>query len=292
LAFEVVTAEGKYLTASATTNPDLFYALKGGGPSTYAVVLSVTMKTYPDNLPSAGLYFNVNATMTKDFSLVLKAVNKLHEMANYIVDNGLYAIYELYPPQILGALHVQPIMGFNMTGAQLDEIMKPLFDYFDAEGIPYDTGTKEYGTWYALYKDLFEPESAAQNGLTGGWVYTHKDIAEHSKDLAAAVNVALSPRPDLLGIVISHLFDPGHKMKKSESATHPGWRGASMRLMAILPAPLDATWDQKVDLDRVMVNNISKALSDAGPNGLAYFNEVSFRLCIRRSVLDKMEANS
>lgn len=277
----MLTADGRFLTANAAQNADLYYALKGGGPGTYAVVLSVTFKTYPDNLPSAGLYLNVNQTMTKDFSLVLKAVAKIHEMSNYLVDNGLYAIYELYPPAILGALHVQPIMGLNMTGAQLNAIVKPLFDYLDAEKIPYDTGTKEFGSWYALYKDMFEAESAAQNGLTGGWVFTHDDmVPANAAALAEAIGKSLSPRADMVGIVISHLFDPGHRLGTSQSATHPGWRGASMRLMAILPAALDATWGQKIDYDDVMVNTISKSLMKAGPKGLAYVNEVSVSQCL------------
>ena len=277
LAFDVVTADGRFLTANAVENKDLYYALKGGGPSTYAVILSVTMKTFPDNLPSAGLYLNINGTMTKDFGLILKALDKIHKMANYMVDNGLYAIYELYPPPILGALHVQPIMGLNLTAVQLDAIMKPLFDFLKAEGIPYDSGTKEYRTWYELYMDLFEPESAGQNGLTGGWTFSHQDMSGDLAELGSAINLSLSPRSDLVGIVISHLFNPGHKIATSQSATHPGWRNATMRLMSILPSPLDATWSQKQDLDNVMANTISKAFMKAGPTGLAYVNEVSSR---------------
>jgi FAD/FMN-containing dehydrogenase len=42
LSFDAITAEGKYVTANAKENPDLFWALKGGGPSSFAVVTSVT----------------------------------------------------------------------------------------------------------------------------------------------------------------------------------------------------------------------------------------------------------
>ncbi|KAJ3526464.1 hypothetical protein NMY22_g10151 [Coprinellus aureogranulatus] len=47
LSFDVVTSSGEYLTANAAKNPSLFWALKGGGPSTFAAVLSVTVKTFP-----------------------------------------------------------------------------------------------------------------------------------------------------------------------------------------------------------------------------------------------------
>lgn len=44
LAFEVVTADGKFVTASETSNSDLYWALQGGGGSTYGVVTSVVVR--------------------------------------------------------------------------------------------------------------------------------------------------------------------------------------------------------------------------------------------------------
>jgi FAD/FMN-containing dehydrogenase len=47
LAFDVITATGEQTEVGPDKYPDLFWALKGGGPSTYAVVTSVTVKTFP-----------------------------------------------------------------------------------------------------------------------------------------------------------------------------------------------------------------------------------------------------
>lgn len=44
LQFTVVTADGKFITADAVTNADLFWALRGGGGSTWGVAVSVTGK--------------------------------------------------------------------------------------------------------------------------------------------------------------------------------------------------------------------------------------------------------
>jgi FAD/FMN-containing dehydrogenase len=46
LQAEVVTADGKVLIANACTNPDLFWALKGGGGGSFGIVTKVTLATY------------------------------------------------------------------------------------------------------------------------------------------------------------------------------------------------------------------------------------------------------
>lgn len=48
LSLDVVTADGQFLTVNETSHPDLFWALRGGGGSTYAVMVSVTVKAYPE----------------------------------------------------------------------------------------------------------------------------------------------------------------------------------------------------------------------------------------------------
>ncbi|HTB67587.1 MAG TPA: FAD-binding oxidoreductase [Steroidobacteraceae bacterium] len=46
LEAEVVTADGSVLTANACLNPDLFWALKGGGGGTFGVITRATLQTH------------------------------------------------------------------------------------------------------------------------------------------------------------------------------------------------------------------------------------------------------
>lgn len=47
LNYEVVTADGRFVTANAKRNPDLFWALRGGGGSIYGIVTSAVVKAHP-----------------------------------------------------------------------------------------------------------------------------------------------------------------------------------------------------------------------------------------------------
>ncbi|HEY6457178.1 MAG TPA: FAD-binding oxidoreductase [Steroidobacteraceae bacterium] len=56
LEAEVVTADGRVLTANACLNPDLFWALKGGGGGTFGVITRATLQTHelPKSFGSVG----------------------------------------------------------------------------------------------------------------------------------------------------------------------------------------------------------------------------------------------
>ena len=189
LSFDVITADGNYVTANAKSNADLFWALKGGGPSTFGIVTSVTVKTFPETI-AAGTIIDINSTHTTDSELFWKAVEAFHELSNLYVDNGMFVYYELMELR----LHIKPFVAPNMDAKKLKATLKPLFDRLDALAVPYDTSTKEFNTFFDLYTDLFDDEDAGGNVQIGGRFFTKRDIAEFSKEQVAAMRVAANPR--------------------------------------------------------------------------------------------------
>jgi len=61
LEAEVATADGRVRTANACTNPDLFWALKGGGGGTFGVVSKVTLRVREIPEFGGGAHFTVKA---------------------------------------------------------------------------------------------------------------------------------------------------------------------------------------------------------------------------------------
>jgi FAD/FMN-containing dehydrogenase len=61
LEAEVVTADGEVRVANACTNPDLFWALKGGGGGTFGVVTRLTLKTHDLAERAGATIFTVKA---------------------------------------------------------------------------------------------------------------------------------------------------------------------------------------------------------------------------------------
>lgn len=68
---EVVTADGRVVVANACTNPDLFWALKGGGGGTWGVVAKVTMRTHPKPVAVGWIFGNVQAKTEESYKLLV-----------------------------------------------------------------------------------------------------------------------------------------------------------------------------------------------------------------------------
>jgi FAD/FMN-containing dehydrogenase len=72
LEAEVVTADGQIRIANACTNPDLFWALKGGGGGTFGVVTRVTLRLHDLPEYAGGAIFRVKASSDDAFRRLLR----------------------------------------------------------------------------------------------------------------------------------------------------------------------------------------------------------------------------
>lgn len=269
LEFEVLTAAGEYQVANADTNPDLFWALAGGGPSAYAVILSTTFRSFED-VPSTGAILNINSTHTTNETLFWEAVTIFHSHANYLVDNGLYVYWDVFA----GGLNVQPFVAINQTSEQLNALLQPMFNDFEAIGLAYDAVTKSFDTLFDLYIDLFTDEEAGLSALTGGWMFTHQDVATNNDGIIAAFKNVV----DNGGYLVGHLWNPGYGVPIPRTATNPRFRNATDFVIVGLSVDTNATWDEKQAAQDFMTNNLDQQVREAGPNGCGYVNEVRLNL--------------
>lgn len=269
LEFEVLTAAGEIVTADAGTNSDLFWALRGGGPSAFGVILSATFQTFVD-VPSAGATLDINPSHTDNRTLIWEAVTIFHSYANRFVDHGLYVYFEV---GVFG-LHVQPFLAVNQTSAQLDDIIAPVLRDFDAIGIRYSTTTRQYDTFFALYNDLFEPEGAGISALTGGWVFAKRDITANNTNIINSFKNAQSKGASAIG----HIWNPAYGMPNANNSLNPRFRDASVHVIAAMSVSSSATWEQKMAAQKTLTFDVNQKMKEAGPAGFAYVNEVSWRI--------------
>lgn len=97
--FKIVTADGKLKVANSATNPDLFYALRGGGGGTWGVVVEATVVAYSSPAVSASMAF-LNTTNFDDKKSIYKVAAKLHADFPGWTEKGVSIFMYLYPNAI------------------------------------------------------------------------------------------------------------------------------------------------------------------------------------------------
>ncbi|CAO2650647.1 Nn.00g019390.m01.CDS01 [Neocucurbitaria sp. VM-36] len=270
LSFDAITAEGKYVTANAKENPDLYWALKGGGPSSFAVVTSITVKTFPE-IPTAGTILNINSTHTNDSAVMTKAFHIFHNLSNHYSNHGMFVYFELGPGPT--RLHIAPFVAPNMNETQLNAVLKPLYDQLNAAKIPYDAYTRSFPTFFEFYIDMFEDEEPNQNSIVGGRLFSQSDIAQNGDKIADALIFASMPEPTQLGFNVGHIVNPGYKNPTVDNAIHPTWRNASSFVITNVLMTGTESWAVKKERERFNTNVVGQALRDVSPTGASYVNE-------------------
>jgi hypothetical protein len=148
VAFQVVTADGRFITVSETQNPDLFWALRGGGGGTFAIVMAVMIRAYPKlNVVTSSWTLDASSNSVDAYWAGTK------KFCEFLLDWRDAGIYSFYFQGVTPAPYLQ--MGFlftaNHTMESYTELVKPFFDYFDANNITLikPDATKAHTSFYS-----------------------------------------------------------------------------------------------------------------------------------------------
>ena len=127
LEAQVVLASGKVVTANPCENPDIFFAIRGGGPSSYGIVVSTVIKAYPTNKVAAQILGFAPLT-ANDYPAFMDSLAIVYQNYPNLSDNGFsgYGSWSIYSPIPLvgnystGFIHT--IAVFGKTAAEAEDI--------------------------------------------------------------------------------------------------------------------------------------------------------------------------
>jgi hypothetical protein len=143
LSINVVTADGRLITADPFTNEDLFFALSGGAGSTFGIITSVTMKTHPPiNTTGTSLNFmfdpnpppNTLNNYVTDMETFWKGVGHYYMFGKQVVDAGGMGFTYVRP---LGDNSFSFAAGSTlpMEPEEVWDLMQPLYSQLNDAGI-------------------------------------------------------------------------------------------------------------------------------------------------------------
>ncbi|KAF2422409.1 FAD-binding domain-containing protein [Tothia fuscella] len=103
LEYKVLTADGNLTIANAVSNPDLFWAMRGGGGGTWGVVVEATIKVYPTP-KIISHFFWLNTTEYTDTKSIVAPATYLHTQFPMMTREGIQGYLFVYPNAIKAQL--------------------------------------------------------------------------------------------------------------------------------------------------------------------------------------------
>ena len=157
LSIQVVTADGRFVTANAQTNSDLFWALRGGGAGTFGVVTSMVVKAFPKIKVTTMRYnvtTNANFTQSKFWEMQRAYVDGFEHYA----DLGYYSYYRIRHVGSEIFHDMTSMVAPNTSKAEFLATMAPLFAKWEALGVPYTPIITEYDNYSDAWFEGFPQE--------------------------------------------------------------------------------------------------------------------------------------
>ncbi|KAH6854783.1 hypothetical protein B0I37DRAFT_336880 [Chaetomium sp. MPI-CAGE-AT-0009] len=272
LSYEVVTANGRLVTASPTENSDLFWALSGGGPGTFGVVVSMTVKTHPQaKIGGASLQLAAAYTTQDKFNQALAA---LHALLPAMTDLGAHVIYTATNQ----FLQLSPVTVYDSTGEHINQTVLAPFTAKLAElGIPFQAKytTLSFLEHYNTYMGpLPNGNMAVEAYQFGSRLIPRSTLETNNLALQATLQNLTAHGVILAGSAASYKAPAG----AAPNAVLPQWRDTTVQLQLITrwdSAP-DAWPRMLADQERI-TSEIVPQVEKVTPGGGTYVNEADFR---------------
>lgn len=270
LECEVVPAGGKLVRAAPDENPDLYWALSGGGGGTYGIVLSLTVKAFPDGVVGGAL-FSMNSSGV-DQDIWWQAVAKWHTYIPALVDSGVKCDWGVSPR----SLHVLPFTSAGSSETEMIEMFHPFTTYLDSHNIPYSLQVSSLPSYLAhtehwigpLPDGIFPIEQ-----ITGGRFIPRSLVLSNNEGYTAVLrNITSDPNFGVAHIALNVAHSVAGNTSAS-NAVNPAWRDALFSVIIV------GTWDFEADLEvnlaveRKLTEVVTPMMDAVTPGSGSYLNE-------------------
>lgn len=267
LSLDVVTPTGKVVTATRDRHQDLYWALSGGGPGNYGIVVSMTVRAHPEARTSGG-NFTIQAPKD-DPSRLFKVIDAFHEALPDIVDANVTTIY-FFSSDVL----LSPSMTFfNKTKAEAEEVLKPFLDAAAKLNVTVDTHFTEHDSYYDNYQHYWGPAPngnvAVGNTLFGGRLIDRPSL----RNFSSTARQLADHNVTFIGVAL----DVSRAGRDAINAVLPQWRRAIVSASLTLPYSFEVPFEDMIAVQDKITNTVQPIVEAATPGGGAYMNEADFQ---------------
>ncbi|TLD32446.1 FAD binding domain-containing protein [Venturia nashicola] len=238
LEFEVVTPTGDIVTASETSHPDLFYALRGGGASTYGIVTKITYKAYPMP-PASILAFNIAPMNNRPESqeAYYNAIGYLFSQMPTLNDCGLSGYPVLKRESYIGAL-MAPSKSVEEVNACWDPMATKMRS-LGASVLSYPISDSLSTTASAMLggssgASSMVSELSGYPFVMGSRLLSRKALSDPANlaNITAAIRTILDD-PNMYILTYPNIPGEKHQAREWDIGLNPAWKTSSLHVIAM-----------------------------------------------------------
>ncbi|OBT52948.1 hypothetical protein VE04_06719 [Pseudogymnoascus sp. 24MN13] len=241
LAFEIVLADGRFVTASESSNTELFWALRGGGGATYGVVTSVVFKVYPVMKATAVQFSVANPSTAPGGVSVDSFWAGARAYFDYFIPHteaGAYSYFSIVgtaPGEYM--FNMLPFFAPNMTQSQTAELLAPWLADLKDLGIEVDPVYFPADNFHDAWDAGFPLEAVGGSAAkTGGRLFPRKNW-EDEATLNATFDAIKYPVEEGGMFLGFNIAAPGRGRRGSalpDNAVNPAWRETVLHAIAVI----------------------------------------------------------
>jgi FAD/FMN-containing dehydrogenase len=272
LEWEVVTSDGRHVIATPTHQPDLYWALSGGGGSTYGAVVSMTYKTFTDTKVGS---VNVTLLPSADHpDAYWDAITAFHKHSVTWTDKAGAGVVAFFGA---GGFQLFPLTLVNATAERALAVVQPWLDDLDALNATYTVDSKTSATYKDHFARYFGPLPYGSIWL--GQVQSERlvpksTIANNLDELISAYKKITSM--GAYSVSITGLDVSSTKRAVAPNAVLPQWRTTAHEIFVFHPWDFEAeTWAPNYAIQAELTNTVDPLLLSVMPESGAYLNQAN-----------------
>ncbi|KAI1134141.1 FAD-binding domain-containing protein [Hypoxylon sp. FL0543] len=274
LSMEIVTADGRFVTASETSNPELFWALRGGGGSTYGVVTSMVIKAFPE-IPVTTMSFSLSSGEQISPNQFWQAVRAYFEDFPKYTDAGTYAHFNLNATSGNYVWDMAPWFAPNMSKSELQALTDPFFKAVESIGLDLKPVYQEYTNFYEAWDKSFPLELWGSNLARYGSRLFPRENWENSTMLSPTFD-AIRYVVDSGGVVSGYNVAAAPKSGYPDNAVNPAWRKTVLHAIDIIAWTQDMYTELITIWSNVLTSDWGTRWRAVSPNSGAYLSESDY----------------
>ncbi|CAE6489921.1 unnamed protein product [Rhizoctonia solani] len=266
LEFTLVKPNGDIVKANSCQNKDVFWALRGGGGSTWGVTLDVTYRTHPPLDSVVAVQFVVNTTTSQQMVDIAKVF--LRALPG-LTDTGARGYVYWLPSNSFGGILIHPN---SLSVESTNNTLLPVYEWVaNNNGVRAVSEGSIHSTFYDMYSLYIGDLGIAIPTWLSSRLVSRQAFIENTDSLAKLVQTNNSAIPIGMNIVgggVINGVDP------NSTALNPQWRRDALAVWGYT-----GTWSHDTPAD--IIEGIKKSVTEltqrvgevAGLDDASYLNE-------------------